>query len=98
MKGIDLGPQEGVSPRRMAARQAILESNGQAITLRDLDSPGGTFVNRQRLLPGQSRTETTVNHRFVQLMGRLKPGVSNARAAAETLVLLSCQMGLAGDR
>ena len=53
--GIDLGHQEGDSPRRMAARQAQLDLSAQGLTVRDLDSPGGTFVNRQRLLPGQSR-------------------------------------------
>ena len=30
-------------------------SLGRGLELRDLDSPGGTFVNRQRLLPGQAR-------------------------------------------
>jgi hypothetical protein len=53
--GIDLATQEGDTPRRMAARQAVVEPHGQGIGLRDLDSPGGTFVNRQRILPGQSR-------------------------------------------
>jgi hypothetical protein len=53
--GIDLGHQEGDSPRRMAPRQAQFELGAQGLTLRDLDSPGGTFVNRQRLLPGQAR-------------------------------------------
>ena len=40
----------------MAARQAQLDLSAQGLTIRDLESPGGTFVNRQRLLPGQSRT------------------------------------------
>ena len=53
--GIDLGPQEGASPRRMAARQAKLERGPNGLTLADLDSPGGTFVNRQRILSGQTR-------------------------------------------
>ncbi len=53
---LDLSDQEGASPRRMAARQAQLECSSKGLTLRDLDSPGGTFVNRQRVLPGQSRT------------------------------------------
>ncbi len=52
--GIDLGSQEGTSPRRMAARQARLERSAAGMVLRDLDSPGGTFVNRQRVLPGQA--------------------------------------------
>src|SRR5947207_2221757 len=53
--GLDLAPQEGESPRRMAGRQAQVVCSGQTLTLLDLDSPGGTFVNRQRLLPGQAR-------------------------------------------
>ncbi len=39
----------------MAARHAAITSAGQDLTIRDLESPGGTFVNRQRLLSGQSR-------------------------------------------
>ena len=53
--GIDLAPQEGSTPRKMAPRQAKVESSGASLTLLDLDSPGGTFVNRQRVLPGQAR-------------------------------------------
>ena len=41
--------------RRMAARHAAITAAGQDLTIRDLESPGGTFVNRQRLLSGQSR-------------------------------------------
>lgn len=52
---INLGPQEGDGPRRMAPRQAEVDCGTQGMTLRDLDSPGGTFVNRQRVLPGQQR-------------------------------------------
>jgi hypothetical protein len=53
--GLDLVDQEGVSPRRMAARHAAIALHGQQLTIRDLDTPGGTFVNRQRLLSGQER-------------------------------------------
>jgi pSer/pThr/pTyr-binding forkhead associated (FHA) protein len=53
--GLDLREQEAGSPRRMAARQAVLEAKGTDLVIRDLDSPGGTFVNRQRLLAGQAR-------------------------------------------
>src|SRR4051794_25077897 len=53
--GIDLSDQERASPRRMAARQAKVEVTYGSVTLRDLDSPGGTFVNRQRVLPGEGR-------------------------------------------
>jgi hypothetical protein len=52
---LDLSDQEGASPRRMAARQAQLDCSPKGLSLRDLDSPGGTFVNRQRVLPGQTR-------------------------------------------
>jgi hypothetical protein len=44
--GLDLGHQEGDSPRRMAARQAQLDLSAQGLSIRDLESPGGTFVNR----------------------------------------------------
>src|SRR5205823_4591527 len=53
--GLDLSEQEGGSPRRMAARHAAIGLTGQELTIRDLDTPGGTFVNRQRLLTGQPR-------------------------------------------
>jgi hypothetical protein len=53
--GIDLSDQEGDSPRRMASQQAVLEASRGGLALRDLDSPGGTFVNRQRILPGQAK-------------------------------------------
>lgn len=38
----------------MAARQAQLDVLNGAWSIRDLDSPGGTFVNRRRILPGQA--------------------------------------------
>ena len=54
--GIDLATQEGEgSRRRMAARHASLECSTGGLAVRDLESPGGTFVNRQRILPGQAR-------------------------------------------
>ncbi len=53
--GLDLREQEGDSPRRMAARHAAFECSGQDLSIRDLESPGGTFVNQQRLLSGQPR-------------------------------------------
>jgi hypothetical protein len=52
---IDLADQEADSPRRMAPQQAKIECRTQGVTLTDLESPGGTFVNRQRILPGQAR-------------------------------------------
>jgi hypothetical protein len=39
----------------MAGRHACLTWSDDGLTIRDLDSPGGTFVNSQRLLAGQSR-------------------------------------------
>ncbi len=54
-RGLDLHEQEGSSPRRMAARHASVLSSGQDVSIRDLESPGGTFVNQQRLLSGQPR-------------------------------------------
>jgi FHA domain len=55
LTGVDLRDQEENSPRRMAGRQAALSATGPELTIRDLASPGGTFVNRQRLLSGQAR-------------------------------------------
>jgi hypothetical protein len=53
--GLDLLDQEGSSRRKMSARHAALESNKEELSIKDLDSPGGTFVNQQRLLSGRSR-------------------------------------------
>jgi hypothetical protein len=53
--GFDLADQEPSSPRRMAARQASLATSGDMLEIRDLESPGGTFVNNQRLLAGKAR-------------------------------------------
>ena len=39
----------------MAARHAALSATNEELTIRDLESPGGTFVNQQRLLSGQAR-------------------------------------------
>ena len=52
--GLDLREQEWNSPRRMAGQHACISRRTEEITIRDLDSPGGTFVNRQRLLSGQA--------------------------------------------
>jgi len=38
--GVDLGAEEGNSPRRMAPRQALVECSAGALLLRDLDSAG----------------------------------------------------------
>jgi hypothetical protein len=52
--GLDLSGQES-GPRRMAARQARVALGASGPSIADLDSPGGTFVNRQRVLPGVAR-------------------------------------------
>jgi len=54
-RALDLAGQEASSLKRLAPRHAALSSSGQELTIRDLESPGGTFVNRQRLLTGQAR-------------------------------------------
>lgn len=53
--GINLADQEGSSPKRMAAKQAMIDRGNGLLTLRDLDSPGGTFLNKRRLLTGEAR-------------------------------------------
>jgi len=55
-RGIDLAMHEGEGPRRMSARHAALDCSTNGLILRDLDSPGGTFVNRQRILSGQAKS------------------------------------------
>jgi hypothetical protein len=52
--GVELSEEPG-SPRRMAPRQASVIASADGLWIRDLESPGGTFVNRQRLLTGQVR-------------------------------------------
>ncbi len=54
-RGLDLVDQEGSSPRKMAGQHAALTSTGEELAIRDLETPGGTFVNQQRLLAGQTR-------------------------------------------
>lgn len=80
---IDLSDQEGGGPRRMAGRQALLDSTQGRWTIRDLESPGGTFVNRQRVLPGQARALEAGD--LIQLGGvQLKVTRSGDRNAAPT--------------
>jgi FHA domain len=78
--GIDLGGEEGASPRRMAARQAEIVADSQALSVRDLESPGGTFVNSQRVLAGQSRSLRDGD--LIQLAGVQLRVVSRAPVAA----------------
>lgn len=76
---IDLADQEGGSPRRMAGQQACLRATAEALSIHDLESPGGTFVNRQRLLAGQVRTLHAGD--IIQL-GGVQLEVKRAAAAA----------------
>jgi len=50
---LDLADQEGPSPRKMAGRHAAVSQAGLGMwSVRDLETPGGTFVNNRRVLPG----------------------------------------------
>ncbi len=88
--GINLAGQEGSTLRPMEPRHASIEESGGGLVLRDLDSPGGTFVNRRRVLPGQGvhlRAGDviqlgSVQVRLVEAAGRPEPvpaPASNAR-------------------
>ncbi|HEU5119003.1 MAG TPA: FHA domain-containing protein, partial [Isosphaeraceae bacterium] len=50
--GIDLSEQETGNLKRMAARQARLDVRPAGLSIVDLESPGGTFVNRRRVVSG----------------------------------------------
>ncbi|WP_435010908.1 FHA domain-containing protein [Tundrisphaera lichenicola] len=79
-RGIDLADQESPgSPRRMAARHASVEIFDNSLALRDLESPGGTFVNRKRVLPG--RSEPLRDGDVIQLGGVQLRVVSKSSAA-----------------
>jgi hypothetical protein len=61
----------------MAARQARLEARGGGLVLRDLESLGGTFVNRRRLLPDQD--QPLKDGDLIQLGGvQLRIGIADA--------------------
>ncbi len=50
---LNLADQEGASPRRMAAHHVALSRSAERTwTIRDLDTPGGTFVNNRRVMAG----------------------------------------------
>ena len=67
----------------MAARHASLDCSERGLALRDLESPGGTFVNRQRVLPGQARSLQSGD--VIQLGGvQLKVVGAKAAPAAPT--------------
>ena len=42
---------------KVSRKHAVIERNGQRVTLRDLGSLNGTFVNRQRILGDQEPVE-----------------------------------------
>lgn len=53
---LDLSAHEGDGPRKIDARHSALERTARGTyAIRDLESSGGTFVNRQRILAGQAR-------------------------------------------
>lgn len=64
---LDLARHEIDGPRRVEARHAEITLKNDAPTIRDLDSLGGTFVNRKRLLQG--RAQTLAAGDIVQLAG-----------------------------
>ena len=51
---LSLADQEGSSPRKMATRHLAFEVKPDGLSLTDLDTPGGTFVNNRRLPPGKA--------------------------------------------
>ena len=53
---IDLTGQEPVERVWSSRQHACLTFDGKTVILEDLNSLNGTFVNRQRVLPGQQRT------------------------------------------
>ena len=55
---LSLADQEGPSPRKMAARHVALQVQADSVSLTDLDTPGGTFVNNRRLLAGKAGSLT----------------------------------------
>lgn len=53
---LDLAPHEGDGPRKVETRHSAIERTARGTyAVRDLESSGGTFVNRQRILGGQAR-------------------------------------------
>ena len=53
-RGLALAEQEEAGPRRMGDRHALLDFSDGRPRLSDLESASGTFVNRRRILPGES--------------------------------------------
>ena len=78
--GIDLSAMEATSPRKMAGRQAQIHVLNGSILLRDLGSPGGTFVDRRRV---PANSDLPLNVGDVIQLGGVQLRV--ARGAAEAL-------------
>jgi hypothetical protein len=100
-RGLDLREQEGSSPRRMAACHASILWSSQDISIRDLESPGGTFVNQQRLLSGQARKLSAGD--VIQLGGvqlRVKQGsqtgASDQRAGSDARAVQASSVAAGG--
>ena len=51
---LHLADQEGASPRKMAGQHAALSWSAGLWVVRDLETPGGTFVNQRRVLSGSA--------------------------------------------
>jgi hypothetical protein len=76
--GLEIQAPAGVQTRMLAPRHASIEMKGADWLIRDLESDSGTFVNRQRILPGQVRpirTGDMIELGPVQL--RVAEGVAN---------------------
>jgi hypothetical protein len=96
-QALELADQEGRTPRKMAARHAALGVSGAELTIRDLESPGGTFVNQQRLLSGQARR--LVPGDVIQLGGvQLVVKLGAAAAAAAAVTSPSGKRGVTGEK
>ena len=77
---VGLADQEGASPRKMAAQHATLtRSGGDGWSIRDLDTPGGTFVNNRRVVPGSS---LALNPGDVIQLGAVQVRLNRAASAA----------------
>ncbi len=95
--GLDLREQEGTSTRRMAGRHASFACSGHDISIRDLESPGGTFVNQQRLLSGQPRKLSAGD--VIQLGGvQLKVKESSPTRVSDARVVAGNPAGVSDPR
>lgn len=98
LAGIDLSGQEGNSPKRMSGLQAVVEPAGDGgIRLKDQESAGGTFINKQRVLAGRWQTLNEgdlIQLGGVQLRVVRSGGVeAEAKAAPRTTAAFALQVG-----